>query len=102
MGGVSLLIITLLRREPVPTPTREAWTAWGYLLVFGSVFSFTAYMAALRRLPYRIVMTYAYVNPVIAVFLGWLILKESVTWWTITGAVLVIAGVMGIFNNRER
>jgi len=76
--------------------------AWGYLVLFGSVISFTSYMTTLRLLPYRIVMTYAYVNPVIAVFLGWLILGEAVTAWTITGAVLVVAGVMGIFNNRDR
>ena len=45
-------------------------------------------------------MTYAYVNPVIAVFLGWLIISEEVTGWTLAGAALVVAGVAGIFNNR--
>ena len=100
MGAVGLLVFALLRREPLPAPTREAWMAWGYLVVFGSVISFTSYMTTLRLLPYRIVMTYAYVNPVIAVCLGWLILGETISWWTITGAALVIAGVMGIFNNR--
>jgi len=102
MGGAGLFVFALLRREPLPTPTHEAWMAWGYLVLFGSVISFTSYMTTLRLLPYRIVMTYAYVNPVIAVFLGWLILGEAVTAWTITGAVLVVAGVMGIFNNRDR
>lgn len=100
MGGIGLFVFALLRREPLPAPTQEAWMAWGYLVLFGSVISFTSYMTTLRLLPYRIVMTYAYVNPVIAVFLGWLILGESVTWWTVTGAVLVVAGVMGIFHNR--
>jgi drug/metabolite transporter (DMT)-like permease len=100
MGAVGLLVFALLRREPLPAPTREAWMAWGYLVLFGSVISFTSYMTTLRLLPYRIVMTYAYVNPVIAVFLGWLILGEAISWWTISGAALVIAGVMGIFNNR--
>ena len=52
-------------------------------------------------LPYQVVMTYAYVNPVIAVFLGWLILSEEVTGYTLFGAVLVTAGVAGIFNNRR-
>jgi drug/metabolite transporter (DMT)-like permease len=102
MGGVGLFVFALLRREPLPTPSQEAWMAWGYLVLFGSVISFTSYLTTLRLLPYRIVMTYAYVNPVIAVFLGWLILGENVTGWTITGAALVVAGVMGIFNNRNR
>ena len=87
--------------HPLPTPTTEAWAAWVYLTIFGSVIAFTSYMTTLRRLPYRVVMTYAYANPVIAVFLGWLILGEAVTGWTLAGAGLVVAGVAGIFNNRD-
>lgn len=101
LGGCGFLLVVLLRGEPLPTPTGEAWLAWGYLTVFGSVIAFTSYMTTLRRLPYRIVVTYAYANPVIAVFLGWLILGEAVTGWTLAGAALVVAGVAGIFNNRD-
>jgi len=101
LGGSGFLVVILLRGEPLPRPTGEAWLAWGYLVVFGSIIAFTSYMATLRRLPYRIVMTYAYANPVIAVLLGWLILREEVTPWTIAGAALVVAGVAGVFNNRS-
>ena len=101
LGGVGFLVVIFLRGEPLPQPTTEAWYAWGYLVVFGSVLAFTSYMRILQLLPYRVVMTYAYVNPVIAVLLGWLILGEEVTGWTIGGTVLVIAGVAGIFNNRD-
>jgi len=101
LGGVGFAVVALARQEPLPTPTGEAWLAWGYLVIFGSVIAFTSYMITLQRLPYQVVMTYAYVNPVIAVFLGWLILGEDVTWWTISGAAFVIAGVAGIFNNRS-
>ena len=100
LGGAGLLAVSLLRGEPLPQPTGEAWLAWTYLVVFGSVIAFTSYMATLRLLPYQVVLTYAYVNPVIAVFLGWLILHESVTGWTLAGTALVVAGVAGIFNNR--
>jgi len=101
LGGVGFLVVVLLRGETLPQPTGEAWLAWVYLTIFGSVIAFTSYMTTLRRLPVRVVMTYAYVNPVIAVFLGWLILDEVVTGWTLGGAGLVIAGVAGIFNNRD-
>ncbi|MFO7608180.1 MAG: EamA family transporter [Candidatus Krumholzibacteriia bacterium] len=101
LGGAGFLVVVLLRREPLPAPTGEAWLAWLYLTVFGSVIAFTSYMTTLRRLPYRIVVTYAYANPVIAVLLGWLILGEAVTAWTLAGAALVVAGVAGIFNNRD-
>jgi drug/metabolite transporter (DMT)-like permease len=101
LGGAGLLLFVLLRREPLPTPTGEAWMAWGYLIVMSSVICFTSYLTTLRLLPYQIVMTYAYVNPVIAVFLGWLILSEDVTGYTLIGAVLVVASVVGIFRNRN-
>ena len=101
LGAVALLTIAMLRHEPMPTPTGESWMAWGYLMLFGSVICFTSYMTTLRLLPYQVVMTYAYVNPVIAVFLGWLILRENITGWTIAGAILIISSVVGIFQNRK-
>jgi drug/metabolite transporter (DMT)-like permease len=100
-GALGFLVVILFRGEGVPHPSTEAWLAWGYLVVFGSVLAFTSYMATLRLLPYQIVVTYAYVNPVIAVFLGWLIISEEVTGWTLAGAALVVAGVAGIFNHRS-
>jgi drug/metabolite transporter (DMT)-like permease len=51
------------------------------------------------------VTTYAYINPVIAVLLGWLILREPITPWTVAGGLLVILGVMGMFregNNKSK
>jgi drug/metabolite transporter (DMT)-like permease len=57
-------------------------------------------MRALNLLPSKVVFTYAFVNPVIAVILGVLILGEPVTLWTISGAVLVILGVVGVFRER--
>lgn len=99
-GAIGFAIIALLLHEPWPTPTTEAWIAWGYLVVFGSLFAFTAYVTALRLLPTRIVMTYAYVNPVLAVFLGFLFLGEQITGWTIGGSILVLLGVAGVFRER--
>jgi drug/metabolite transporter (DMT)-like permease len=98
---VALGLIALLRHEPLPTPTAAAWTAWGYLVIIGSVFAFTSFVRALRLLPTSLVMTYAYVNPVIAVILGWAILHESITGWTIAGSALVLIGVAGVFRARS-
>lgn len=102
IGGAGLLLVAVLTREPAPEPVPEAWAAWGYLVLFGSVFAFTSFVKALRLLPTHIVMTYAYVNPVIAVFLGWLVLGERITAWTLGGAVLVVLGVMGVFHEKRR
>jgi drug/metabolite transporter (DMT)-like permease len=102
VGGVGLLMIAFLLNEPFPEPVREAWYAWGYLLIFGSIVAFTSFVKALRLLPTKIVMTYPYVNPVIAVTLGWLILDEGVSLWTLAGAVLILLGVAGVFRERYR
>jgi drug/metabolite transporter (DMT)-like permease len=96
-----LVVGALLLREPLPHPTKEAWVAWGYLVIVGGL-GFTAYVQALRLLPISLATTYAYVNPVIAVFLGWLILGEPITVWTLAGAALVVVGVAGVLRVRLR
>jgi drug/metabolite transporter (DMT)-like permease len=102
VAGISFLILSLVFREPMPQPVQSAWLAWGYLIIFGSVLAFTSYIIALRSLPINILMTYAFVNPVLAVFLGWLILGEKITNWTIAGAALVVLGVFGVFREETR
>ncbi|MFZ5898187.1 MAG: EamA family transporter [Bacillota bacterium] len=101
-GGFGFLVLTIATGEPLPNPTPEAWLAWGYLLVFGSLIAFTSFIMAIRLLPMNIVMTYPYVNPVIAVILGWLILGEEITATTISGMLLVLLGVAGVFRDRYR
>lgn len=100
IGGAGFSLIVLLLREPRPTPTTDAWLAWGFLVIFGSFIAFTAFVVALQRLPIRVTMTYAYVNPVFAVILGAIILGETITYWTIGGAVFVLLGVAGVFRDR--
>jgi drug/metabolite transporter (DMT)-like permease len=91
------LIIALVIGDPFPHPTPSAWLSWSYLVIFGSVFAFTAYITAIKLLPINIVMTYAYVNPVLALFLGWWLLNEPITASTIGGAAMVLIAVFGIF-----
>ncbi len=101
-GGVGFLLVALLIGEGLPHPTTEAWLAWGYLVIAGSVIAFTSFVQALRLLPVNIVMTYAYVNPVLAMFLGWIILHEPLNAWTFSGSALILLGVAGVFHNRAR
>jgi drug/metabolite transporter (DMT)-like permease len=102
VGAAGFFGLSLLLREPRPTIGPVGWAAWGYLVVAGSIFAFTSYLTALRLLPMRIVTTYSYANPVIAMFLGWLILGEKITGWTVGGTVLVLAGIAGVFRTRFR
>jgi drug/metabolite transporter (DMT)-like permease len=100
-GGFGFLFMVLVFGEPLPTPTPEAWAAWVYLVLFGSVFAYSCFIYALEVLPVSLVSTYTYVNPVIAVFLGWLLLSEPVTVYTFAGTVLIIAGVYGVFREKR-
>lgn len=101
-GAVALLSMAFIIGEPVPAPVPEAFFAWGYLVIFGSVLAFTAFVRALQQLPTNLVMTYAYVNPVIPVILGWLILRENITVWTLGGMALILIGVAGVFRARYK
>jgi drug/metabolite transporter (DMT)-like permease len=101
-GAAALLMAAFIIGEPIPHPIHEALLAWGYLVIFGSVLAFTAFVRALQLLPTNLVMTYAYVNPVIAVVLGWLILNEQITGWTIGGMALILIGVAGVFRARYK
>ena len=101
-ASVGFLLISWSLGEPVPQPVLSSWLAWLYLVVFGSVFAFTSYIFTLRLLPINIAMTYAYVNPVLALFLGWLLLDEKIGPWTLAGAALVLASVFGIFRAKMK
>ena len=100
-GGVALLITSFIISEPTINPVPSAWWAWGYLIIFGSVIAFTSFVKALKLLPPNIVFTYAFVNPVVAVVLGFIILGEPITPWTFAGATLVIIGVLGVFKEQK-
>jgi drug/metabolite transporter (DMT)-like permease len=101
-GGAGFVVFALAVREPLPHPTPEAWLAWAYLVLFGSLLAYTSFVYALRLLPTTVVMTYAYVNPVIAVLLGWLILSEPVTGYTLAAMLLIVTGVYGVFRDKGR
>jgi drug/metabolite transporter (DMT)-like permease len=99
-GAIGLAAAMLLAAEPWPQPNPSAWIGWGYLVVAGSVISFTSYVIAVRTLPITVVTTYAYVNPVIAVLLGRVVLDEHISSSTLLGMMLILVGVAGVFRHR--
>lgn len=68
--------------------------ALGYLIIFGSIFGYGSYIYAIEHLPLSLVSTYAYINPIIAVVLGWLFLDEKLNVFIGIGAVVIILGVI--------
>jgi drug/metabolite transporter (DMT)-like permease len=101
-GSIALTVALLVVGEPWPQPVTAAWIGWIYLVIVGSLISFTSYVIAVQTLPMSVVMTYAYVNPVIAVVLGWLALDEIISLGTMLGMGLILASVAGVFRYRFR
>ncbi|MFJ6483075.1 MULTISPECIES: EamA family transporter [unclassified Streptomyces] len=105
VGGAAAVVVGLLRGEQRgldPTAFSTAsWWALGYLTVVGSLVGFTAYVWLLQAAPLSLVSTYAYVNPVVAVALGTLILDEALTWQILVGGAIVVAAV-GVIVSTER
>ncbi|MFF4366272.1 EamA family transporter [Streptomyces sp. NPDC001594] len=104
-GGAAQVAVGLLRGEqrgldPGAFST-ASWLALGYLVLIGSVVGFTAYAWLLQAAPLSLVATYAYVNPVVAVALGWLILDEPLTLPIVLGGAIVVAAV-GVIVSTER
>jgi drug/metabolite transporter (DMT)-like permease len=104
-GSLFLLLESFALREdlaPVTTASPHAWAALGYLVVFGSLIGFTAFAYCLTVLPASTVSTYAYVNPVVAVMLGALILHEPVSVGLIGGATLILFAVVLTTRGRRK
>jgi drug/metabolite transporter (DMT)-like permease len=97
-GGAMLLLVSVLAGEPAhATWSRfsvRSMAAFAYLLVFGSWLAFSAYVWLLKVSSPSRVATYAYVNPVIAVFLGWLLLNEPIHARVLWAAAVILVGVI--------
>jgi drug/metabolite transporter (DMT)-like permease len=103
-GGIVLMTIALFvysphEFNPANYSARSIFGLW-YLIVFGSIVGYSAYVWLLANAPLQQVATYAYVNPVIAIALGAIVLGESITWRIVGGALLVLAAV-AIVVRRE-
>ena len=103
-GGVVCLVAGLASGElaelNIAAVSVRSWFAFGYLFLVGSLVGFTAYVYLLRHCQPTAVSSHAYVNPVVAVFLGWLILGETHTLGSIIGACLVLLAVYELLRKR--
>lgn len=105
-GGVLLTVVGVAAGElPDVRPADfapESVLALAYLIVFGSIVAFSAYTWLLQHASMSKVSTYAYVNPVVAIFLGWMILAEPVTAAMLAGGALIIAAVALVIRTESR
>jgi drug/metabolite transporter (DMT)-like permease len=105
VAGVVLTGVALVRGEwatfDSSTVTMRAWLAWGYLVTFGSLIGFTAYVWLLKVVAPSKAATYAYVNPAVALFLGWWLLDEPLSARTLAASAVIIGGVAAVTLARR-
>jgi drug/metabolite transporter (DMT)-like permease len=99
--GAGTLLGEIGRTDVADFSTRSLF-AFVYLIVFGSIVAFTAYTWLLSHVAISTVATYAYVNPVVAVALGAILLEEPITPRTLVAAVIIIGAVVAMVSGRPR
>jgi drug/metabolite transporter (DMT)-like permease len=105
-GGTALGITALLAgdfsRINLDTISTPSWLSFAYLIVMGSLVGFSTFVWLIKNVPPALAATFAYVNPIVAVFLGWLILDEALTTRTLVSTVIIITSVVIITAERNR
>jgi drug/metabolite transporter (DMT)-like permease len=105
-GGTLLLLTGLVSGEAgrirLQQLTARSVFSLGYLIVFGSIVAFTVYTWLVSVSSPSMVSTYAYVNPVIAVFLGWALAGEALGMRTLVATAVIVAGVILVSTRRKR
>jgi drug/metabolite transporter (DMT)-like permease len=103
-GGAILFVLAVVTGEifrvRVAEITPASLAAVGYLILVGSLVGYTAYTWLLRVAPISLVATYAFVNPVIAVILGWLVLAEPLEPRTLAAGAIIVVAVAVIVRAR--
>jgi len=102
IAGVALSLLGVALGETSALQlTQNGVLSFLYLLVFGSFIAYGSYIYAIANLPVSFVSTYAYVNPIIALFLGWLILDEKLNLTILIAAVIILAGVYTVKKGSD-
>ncbi len=104
LGGLAVVASGLIAGEHVHFAAFSGRSIFGlaYLITFGSLLAFTSYAWLLQNAPISKVSTYAYVNPVVAIALGWLILGEAIGTITLVGAGIIVASVALVVRVESR
>jgi drug/metabolite transporter (DMT)-like permease len=98
-GGFAMLPFALFTVHHF-SPSTTSIVGWIYLVVFGSIVGYTAYVWLLANAPIGLVSTYAYVNPVVAITLGVLFRGENLTWRLLAGAAIVVVAVATVVRRE--
>lgn len=102
-AGLALTALGVLKGElPSVHFSVKTFAALSYLILFGSIVAFSSYNYAIQKLPLSLVSMYAYINPVIAVLLGWVLLAEPFGWQIALATAIILSGVALVKGKSKR
>jgi drug/metabolite transporter (DMT)-like permease len=105
-GGFSLMVVAMLHgdfsRFDFSSVTAHSWIAFAYLITFGSLVGFSTFVWLMKHSTPARVSTYAYVNPLVAVFLGWFLLREPIGPRTLLASAIIVTAVVIITVQKNK
>jgi drug/metabolite transporter (DMT)-like permease len=104
-AAIALTILSLVTEETLAVPADPSTQQIGaflYLVIFASAICLISYLNVLKSFSQAVASTFAYVNPIVGVGLGWWIVDEAVTTWSLTGMALVFMGVFIVLFEQPR
>ncbi|MES2697287.1 MAG: EamA family transporter [Verrucomicrobiota bacterium] len=105
-GGSALMIAACVHGDWIalnfPAISARSWSAFFYLVIVGSLIGFSTFVWLMKKCPPAQVATFAYVNPVVAVILGWLILGEPITSRTLVASAIIVSAVVIITLEKNK
>ena len=104
-AGIAFLLMAFIFESQDPRVGQMTWTSLGallYLIIFGSMIAYMAYMWLLSVRPASLVGTYAYVNPVVAVILGWMVAGEKIGTQQVIGLAVILCGLFIVNFSKEK
>ena len=101
--GSITAVVGLAKGEASQLPTTmPGWWSMLYLVIVGSIIGYTLFVYAMRELPAQQVSVYAYVNPIVAVFLGWMFLNEQISQRSLMAMCITVLGVYLVNRGMQR
>jgi len=104
ISSAILLLIAVTTKETIPLQaiSFKAWMAIAYLVIAGSIISFIAFIYSMKKLPAALFSLYAYFNPLVAILIAGLVLKEKLTFNILWGAIVTLIGVFLVNYSMKR
>ena len=100
-GAVFLLLLDLIvRGGSWPHASIQSWVSLAYLVLFGSIIAYSAYIYLITHMAPARAGTFTYINPIVALFLGWLVLGEEITWRIVVGGSVILLGLFIVRRSK--